>query len=365
MANTLKNTALTEKHKALGAKIVPFAGYNMPVQYEGLNAEHENVRSNVGVFDVSHMGEFFVEGAQADAFLQKVTSNDVAKLTPGKIQYTCLPNNDNGIVDDLLVYCLEPQKYMLVVNASNIVKDFNWLQQHLPKGVTLTNDSDNYSLLAVQGPKAEAVLQKLTAVNLAQVPYYTFTKGTMAGIDDILISATGYTGESGFELYLKNENALALWEAIMDAGQEEGVQPAGLGARDTLRLEMGLCLYGNDIDETTSPLEARLGWITKTETGFINSKALQQQREEGVSRRLSGFEMIERGIPRQHYPIYNAEGELIGEVTSGTHSPSLKKSIGMGYLQRGYNKPDTEIYIGIRKRKLKAKVVKVPFYKKG
>jgi len=365
MAEQLKNTALTAKHQALGAKMVPFAGYLMPVQYEGLNAEHEQVRQKVGVFDVSHMGEFFVSGPGAQEFLQKVSSNDVSKLTPGKVQYSCLPNDQNGIVDDLLVYCIAPEEYMLVVNASNIEKDYRWLERHLPKGgVSLTNRSDEYALLAVQGPLAVTVLQSLTTVSLDAVPYYHFTIGAMAGLEEVIISATGYTGAGGFELYVKNEGAEQLWDAVMEAGKDAGIKPAGLGARDTLRLEMGLCLYGNDIDDTTSPLEARLGWITKLDTGFINSENLRFQKEQGIKRRLCGFEMVDRGIPRQHYKIYSAEGDEIGEVTSGTHAPSLKKSIGMGYLQKGYDQVDTEIAIGIRNRRLKARVVKMPFYQK-
>ena len=363
MDNMLKETALAEKHIDLGAKMVEFAGFNMPVQYEGLNAEHLNVREKVGMFDVSHMGEFFVSGETALETLQLVTSNDVSKLTPGKVQYTCMPNRKGGIVDDLLVYCIEKDHYMMVVNASNIYKDYEWVDQNKLEGTVLLDKSDDYALLAVQGPDAEKTLQKLTKVNLSEIPYYSFTIDKIADVDDVIISATGYTGAGGFELYIPNEHAEKAWDKIMSAGEEYGIKPAGLGARDTLRLEMGLALYGNDIDDTTSPLEARLGWITKTETGFINSEAIAKQREEGIQRKLVGFEMKERGIPRQDYIIKNEGGEEIGVVTSGTHSPSLKKSIGMGYVKKPYAKFGTKIFIEIRNRALEAEVVKMPFYK--
>jgi aminomethyltransferase len=360
----MKKLVLDQVHKDLGARIVDFAGYAMPVQYEGLKAEHEQVRQKVGVFDVSHMGEFFVSGNEALSFLQSVTSNDVSKLSPGKVQYSCLPNDQGGIVDDLLIYCLTENHYMLVVNASNIEKDFNWLQSHLPsQGALLLNESDDYSLFAVQGPRAAAALQSLTDIDLPSMKYYTFDQGVFAGKSNVIVSATGYTGAGGFEIYVKNEDAEAVWQAIMEAGKGEDIKPIGLGARDTLRLEMGFCLYGNDIDDTTSPLEAGLGWITKFTKDFINSDSLKAQKEQGVQKRLKGFEMIDRGIPRQGYAIKNKDGEVIGAVTSGTQSPSLGKAIGMGYLNKGYWEEETEIFIEIRNRSLKAKVVKIPFYK--
>ncbi len=359
----MKKLVLDQVHQDLGGKMVDFAGYNMPVQYEGLNAEHLHVRSKVGVFDVSHMGEFFVSGPKALEFLQKTTSNDVAKLSPGKIQYSCMPNDKGGIVDDLLVYCLAENEYLLVVNASNIDKDYQWLEAHRPEGAVLDNQSDDWSLFAVQGPRATAALQSLTEIDLANMTYYTFAQGTFAGSDQVIVSATGYTGAGGFEIYVKNQDALAVWKAIFEAGAAEDIRPIGLGARDTLRLEKGFCLYGNDIDDSTSPLEAGLGWITKFNKDFINSENLKQQKEAGVNRRLNGFEMIDRGIPRHGYRILNKEGEEIGVVTSGTQSPSLGKAIGLGYLAKGYNAEGTEILIEVRKKQLKAVVSKPPFVK--
>ncbi len=359
----LKNTALTDVHVKLGAKIVPFAGYNMPVSYEGINAEHETVRKGVGVFDVSHMGEFILKGAGALDLIQRVTSNDASKLTDGKAQYSCLPNDAGGIVDDLLVYRIDEKTYMLVVNASNIEKDWNWLVKHNTGNVEMHNISDKTSLLAVQGPKAAEVLQLLTDIDLKSMEYYTFSKGKFAGVDNVLISATGYTGAGGFEIYFENPAAHKIWEAIFESGKQFGIKPIGLGARDTLRLEMGFCLYGNDIDDATSPIEAGLGWITKFTKDFTNSKALLEQKEKGVSKKLVGFEMIDRGIPRHHYEIRNEQGEKIGVVTSGTQSPSLQKAIGMGYVSKEYAKAGTEIFISIRDKNLKARVEKIPFYK--
>jgi len=359
----MKNTALTDKHISLGAKMVPFAGYNMPVQYEGINVEHTTVRNAVGVFDVSHMGEFILKGENALDLIQRVTSNDASKLIDGKVQYSCLPNENGGIVDDLLVYRIDEKTYMLVVNASNIEKDWNWIQKYNTANVEMHNISDKTSLLAVQGPKAADALQSLTDIDLASMEYYTFKKGTFAGLDNVVVSATGYTGAGGFEVYFDNEHADKMWEAIFKAGAEYGIKPIGLAARDTLRLEMGFCLYGNDIDDTTSPIEAGLGWITKFTKPFTNSEALQAQKEAGVSRKLIGFEMIDRGIPRHDYPIVDAEGNVIGKVTSGTQSPSLQKAIGMGYVDKALTKEGTEIFIDIRNNKVKAKVVKFPFYK--
>lgn len=359
----MKNTALTDKHIALGAKMVPFAGYNMPVQYEGINAEHAVVRTGVGVFDVSHMGEFILKGENALDLIQRVTSNDASKLYDGKIQYSCLPNEDGGIVDDLLVYRLDEKTYMLVVNASNIEKDWNWIQKYNDKDVEMHNISDRTSLLAIQGPKAAEALQSLTDVDLASMEYYNFVKGRFAGIDNVIISATGYTGAGGFEIYFDNEHADQIWDAIFEAGAAVNIKPIGLGARDTLRLEMGFCLYGNDIDDNTSPIEAGLGWITKFTKKFTNSEALLSQKEAGIQRKLIGFEMIDRGIPRHDYEIVDAEGNVIGKVTSGTQSPSLQKAIGMGYVAKGMDKEGAEIYINIRNAKIKAKVVKFPFYK--
>lgn len=360
----MKNTALTHVHEKLGAKMVPFAGYNMPVQYEGVNLEHETVRNAVGVFDVSHMGEFFLKGENALALIQKVTTNDASKIVDGKAQYNCLPNLDGGIVDDLIVYKIKDNDYMLVVNASNIEKDWNWISQFNDMGVEMTNASDQYSLLAIQGPKAAEAMQSLTAIDLANMPYYSFQTATFAGVENVIISATGYTGSGGFEIYFKNEDAETIWNNIFEAGASFGVKPIGLAARDTLRLEMGFCLYGNDINDTTSPLEAGLGWITKFDKEFNNSENLKKQKEAGVTKKLVGFELIERGIPRHDYEIVNKEGEVIGVVTSGTQSPSLGKGIGLGYVNTAYAGVDSDIYIRIRKNDVLAKVVKTPFYKK-
>lgn len=357
----MKTTALTQKHIDLGAKMVPFAGYNMPVQYEGVNAEHETVRNGVGVFDVSHMGEFLLKGEKALDLIQKVTSNDASKLFDGRAQYSCLPNNDGGIVDDLLVYRIAEEEYLLVVNASNIEKDWNWIASHNSYGVEMENISDSMSLLAVQGPKATETLQKLTDVNLSEVKYYHFTKGEFAGVDNVILSATGYTGSGGFELYIPNDVAEEVWDAVFEAGEEFGIKPIGLAARDTLRLEMGFCLYGNDIDDTTSPLEAGLGWITKFTKDFVNSEALKAQKEAGITKKLIGFELLERGIPRHDYAIVDADGNNIGRVTSGTMAPSLKKAIGMGYVNKEFSTEDSTIYIQIRNKQIPAKVVKFPF----
>lgn len=359
----MKNTALTDVHIKEGAKMVPFAGYNMPVQYTGINTEHETVRNGVGVFDVSHMGEFLLKGDDAINLIQQVSSNDAGKLYDGKVQYSCLPNKDGGIVDDLLIYRIDEKTYMLVVNASNIEKDWNWISGFNTFGVNMKNISDRTSLLAIQGPKATVALQSLTDIDLASMEYYTFKKGKFAGVDNVLVSATGYTGAGGFEIYFDNQYAIQIWDAIFKAGEPFGIKPIGLAARDTLRLEMGFCLYGNDIDDTTSPLEAGLGWVTKFNKEFTNSTALQQQKKEGLKRKLVGFEMIERGIPRHNYEIVDAEGNSIGKVTSGTQSPSLQKAIGMGYVKIEDAKEGTEIYISIRDNKVKAKVVKPPFNK--
>jgi len=345
--------------------MVPFAGYNMPVQYSGLKNEHHAVREAAGMFDVSHMGEFFVEGPDALAFLQKVTSNDVSKLLPGKIQYSCMPNEEGGIVDDLLVYCFGNEYFLLVVNASNMEKDWNHLMQYTEGfDISMRNDSDAYSLLAVQGPKATEILQSLTGVDLAEIKYYHFVIGEMAGITDVIISATGYTGAGGFELYVFNQDAKKLWEAILAAGEPHGLLPAGLGARDTLRLEMGMCLYGNDIDDTTSPLEAGLGWITKFTKDFVSSEKFAAQKEAGVSQKLVGFEMIDRGIPRHGYEIADLEGNVIGRVTSGTNSPTTGKNIGMGYVPVALASEGSEFAVVIREKLIKAQVVKLPFVKK-
>lgn len=357
----LKNVALVNKHISLGAKMVPFAGYLMPVSYTGLNEEHNTVRNAVGVFDVSHMGEFILKGENALDLIQRVTSNDAAVLTDGKVQYSFLPNEDGGIVDDLLVYRIDEKSYMLVVNASNIEKDWNWIQKFNTKNVEMHNISDKTSLLAVQGPKAILALQKLTDINLSELPYYTFKKGKFNGVDNVVISNTGYTGAGGFEIYFENEVADKMWNAIFEAGAEFGIKPIGLGARDTLRLEMGFCLYGNDIDDTTSPIEAGLGWITKFTKEFTNKSVLLAQKEKGVSKKLVGFEMIDRGIPRHDYPIADATGTIIGKVTSGTQSPTLNKAIGMGYVPTANAKADSEIFIIIREKPIKAKVVKIPF----
>lgn len=359
----IKFVTLNDLHASLGAKMIPFAGYNMPVRYSSDLEEHHTVRNGVGVFDVSHMGEFVLRGPRALDLVQLVTSNDASKLEDGKIQYSCLPNNDGGIVDDLLVYRFNAEEYYLVVNASNIEKDWNWISSHNTFGVEMENISDRLSLFAVQGPKATEALQKLTDINLSEITYYTFRTGKFAGIDDVLISATGYTGAGGFEIYVWNKDALAVWNAIFEAGAAFDIKPIGLGARDTLRLEMGFCLYGNDIDDTTSPIEAGLGWITKFTKPFINSDNLLAQKNNGVSRKLVGFEMVERGIPRGHYELQDATGAVIGHVTSGTQSPTLGIGVGMGYVSTENAKIGTEIFVNIRGKAIRAKVVKMPFIK--
>lgn len=359
--NALQFVHLNDTHVGLGAKMVPFAGFNMPVLYTNLIEEHVCVRSNVGVFDVSHMGEFLLKGEKALDLIQYVCSNDASKLTDGKVQYSCLPNATGGIVDDLLVYRVNAHEYYLVVNASNIEKDWNWISSHNTFGVEMTNRSDDYSLFAVQGPNALPVLQKLTDVNLSEMPYYTFKIGNMAGFSEVIISNTGYTGAGGFEIYVENKNALAMWNAIFKAGESVGIQPVGLGARDTLRTEMGYCLYGHDIDDTTSPIEAGLGWITSFNKDFIMKDFHSAIKSAGPKKKLVGFEMIDRGIPRQHYPILNAAGEVIGEVTSGTQSPNLSKGIGMGYVETSQSAVGSEIFISIRDKSLKAQIVKMPF----
>lgn len=360
----MKNTPFTHKHIALGAKMAEFAGYNMPISYSGINDEHAAVRTNAGVFDVSHMGEFILKGEQALDLIQRVTSNDASKLKNGQAQYSCLPNREGGIVDDLLVYCIEENKvYMLVVNASNIEKDWNWISSFNTNNVEMHNISDKTCLLAIQGPQATQILQSLTEMDILNMKYYTFAKGVFAGVENVLVSATGYTGAGGVEIYFEdsNDNANKIWDAIFAAGASKGIKPIGLGARDTLRLEMGYCLYGNDIDDTTSPLEAGLGWITKFTKEFTSKEIFAAQKANGVSRKLVGFEMIEKGIPRHHYEIKDAAGNKIGHVTSGTQSPSLQKAIGMGYVDQAHAAIDTEIFISIRDKAIKAKVVKFPF----
>ncbi|MBK8494420.1 MAG: glycine cleavage system aminomethyltransferase GcvT [Chitinophagaceae bacterium] len=360
----MKNTPFTQKHIDLGAKMAEFAGYNMPISYSGINDEHAAVRNSAGVFDVSHMGEFILKGEHALDLIQRVTSNDASKLTNGQAQYSCLPNNDGGIVDDLLVYCLETNKaYMLVVNASNIEKDWNWILQFNDRDVEMHNISDKTCLLAIQGPNATKMLQPLTAMDIMNLKYYTFTKGTFAGVENVLISATGYTGAGGVEIYFedKDGDAKKIWDAIFEAGKKGGIKPIGLGARDTLRLEMGYCLYGNDIDDTTSPLEAGLGWITKFTKPFTNSAYFEKQKAEGITKKLVGFEMVEKGIARHDYEIKDFEGNVIGKVTSGTQSPTLGKAIGMGYVASNFATAGSEIYISIRNTLIKAKVVKMPF----
>lgn len=359
----MKNITLHKLHEELGAKMVPFAGFNMPVQYEGINMEHETVRNGVGVFDVSHMGEFLVEGENALALVQKVTSNDAAALQIGDAQYSCMPNATGGIVDDLIVYRVKEQTYLLVVNASNIEKDWNWIKEHNTFGAQMKNLSDNYSLLAIQGPKALDAIQPLTSVDLKAIPFYKFKVGDFAGIEHVIISATGYTGSGGVEIYCKNEEVEQIWNKVFEAGKPFGIKPIGLAARDTLRLEMGYCLYGNDIDDSTSPIEAGLGWITKFTKEFVNSAALKTQKEVGVSRKLVAFELQEMGVPRHDYEIVNKDGEIIGKVSSGTMSPSLKKGIGMGYVLINESKPGNTIYIQIRQKAVPATVVKLPFYK--
>jgi aminomethyltransferase len=359
----MRKTNFHSIHLGYNARMAEFAGFDMPIEYSGIKDEHLTVRNGVGVFDVSHMGEIWVEGASSLNFLQKVTTNDVAVLRPGQAQYSCFPNGKGGIVDDLLVYYFSKDKYLLVVNAANVEKDWNWLVSQNDLGATLENASDQVSQLAIQGPKAVEVLQKLTAVNLSAIKYYTFEVGEMAGVKEVIISATGYTGAGGFELYFDNKYAELMWNAIFEAGKDQGIKPIGLAARDTLRLEMGFCLYGNDIDDTTSPIEAGLGWITKFNDNkqFIDKELLLKQKNQGTAKRLCGFEMIDRGIPRHHYTITDASGKAIGHVTSGTQSPMLEKGIGMGYLPAELAKPGSEIYLEVRNKLLKAKVVKMPF----
>jgi len=358
----IKKTALTDVHIGLGAKMVSFAGYQMPVTYSGINREHLSVRNNVGLFDVSHMGEFLIKGKGALELIQKVSSNDASKLVDGKVQYSYLPNSKGGIVDDLLIYRLKENVYLLVVNASNIKKDWDWISKHNKFSAEMEDISDKTTLLALQGPKAKQVLAKLTEIDIENMKYYTFEKGTVAGEENVLVSATGYTGSGGFELYFKNESADIIWKALFESGKEHEIKPIGLGARDTLRLEMGFCLYGNDIDETTSPIEAGLGWITKFTKKFIYCDELLKQKEIGIKNRLIGFELLDKGIPRKDYNIVCAEGKVIGIVTSGTMSPSLGKPIGLGYIRIGYAKPETEVFIEIRNKSVRAKVVKLPFY---
>ena len=361
---TVLNTPFFDKHIALGAKMAPFAGYNMPISYSGINDEHATVRKNAGVFDVSHMGEFILKGPDALDLIQRVTSNDASKLTDGKAQYSCLPNKEAGIVDDLLVYCVEQNKvYMLVVNASNIEKDWNWIQSFNSKNAEMHNISAKTCLLAIQGPNATKILQPLTSLDILNLPYYTFVKGTFAGVENVLISATGYTGAGGVEIYFEDKDNAAniIWDKIFELGTPQGLKPIGLGARDTLRLEMGFCLYGNDIDDTTSPLEAGLGWITKFTKDFTSKETLLSQKNAGLQRKLVGFEMIDKGIPRHGYEIKSDAGETIGVVTSGTQSPSLNKAIGMGYVKTGSSAIDSTIYIQVRDKQLKARVVKFPF----
>jgi aminomethyltransferase len=361
----MKKTALTTVHEQMGARMVDFAGYYMPVTFEGINIEHETVRKGVGVFDVSHMGEFWVKGPNAFEFVQRVTSNDASKLTDGKVQYTCFPNGRGGIVDDLLVYRIDEGTYLLVVNAANIEKDWKWCVSQNTNDAELYNASDEIAQLAVQGPEALEAMQALTDEPITDMTYYTFKKLDFAGVKDVILSTTGYTGAGGCEIYMANGDAEKIYRAVLEAGKGYGIKPIGLAARDTLRLEMGFCLYGNDIDETTSPIEAGLGWITKFTEGndFIDREYNAKLKEEGPARRLRGFEMIDKGIPRQHYEICTAGGEVIGEVTSGTMSPSLHKAIGMGYIKTGHNAFDSEIYIKVRNKLLKARIVKLPFYK--
>ncbi|WP_417370503.1 glycine cleavage system aminomethyltransferase GcvT [Gelidibacter japonicus] len=359
----MKNTALTATHEALGAKLVPYAGFNMPVQYEGVSVEHETVRNGVGVFDVSHMGEFLIEGPNALELIQKICSNDASKLTVGKAQYSYLPNEDGGIVDDLIIYKMKEDSYLLVVNASNIEKDWNWINAKNDVGATVRDLSPEYSLLAIQGPKAVEAMQSLTSHNLSDIKFYNFVVGDFAGIENVIISATGYTGSGGFEIYCKNSEVKQIWDKVFETGAAYGIKPIGLAARDTLRLEMGYCLYGNDIDDTTSPIEAGLGWVTKFTKDFTNSEALKLERENGPKNKLVGFELDEKGIPRQGYDIVDNDGKVIGKVTSGTMSPSLHKGIGLGYVPTDLSEPGTKINIQIRKNAVPATIVKTPFYK--
>ena len=360
----MKQVPLNDVHVALGAKMVPFAGFNMPVQYEGVNIEHETVRNGVGVFDVSHMGIFKISGDKALDLIQKVTSNDASVLVNGKAQYSYLPNNEGGIVDDIITYKVSETEYLMVVNASNIDKDFEWISSQNTMNATFENLSDEYSLLAIQGPKANEAMQTLTNVDLANLKFYTFENGTFAGKNNVIVSATGYTGSGGIEIYAKNEDIEDIWNAVLEAGKSFGIKPIGLAARDTLRLEMGYCLYGNEINDTTSPLEAGLGWVTKFTKEFVNSENIKAEKEAGIKNKLIGFELIDRGIPRHDYEIVDAEGNVIGKVTSGTQSPSLGKGIGLGYVTKDFAAEGTEIFIRIRKNDVKAKVVKTPFYKK-
>ncbi len=360
----MKETPLTALHVTLGARMMPFAGYNMPVSYTTINEEHKAVRTAAGLFDVSHMGQFFLQGEKALELIQKISSNDASTLAVGQAQYSCLPNDTGGIIDDLIIYRTNDNEYMLVVNASNIDKDLSWIQNANDLGVTITNKSDNMALLALQGPKSSDILQKLTSVKVSQIPFYYFANGEVADVKDVIISATGYTGSGGYELYLNNQDAVHIWKALMEAGAEEGIRPVGLGARDTLRLEMGYCLYGNDINSETSPLEAGLGWITKTtkETDFFSKSIFVSQREEGLSKKLIGFVVDNKRVPRNGYDIVDENGSTIGTVTSGTMSPSLGIPIGLGYVKKAYSKKGKSIGIKIRNKVMQAKVVKLPFY---
>ncbi|SFO21444.1 aminomethyltransferase [Paenimyroides ummariense] len=360
----MKQVPLNDVHVALGAKMVPFAGFNMPVQYEGVNIEHETVRNNVGVFDVSHMGLFKISGDKALDLVQRVTSNDASVLVPGKAQYSYLPNDKGGIVDDIITYKVSDNEYLMVVNASNIDKDFEWISSQNSMNAAFENLSDQYSLLAIQGPKANEAMQSLTNVDLANLKFYTFEVGTFAGKENVIVSATGYTGSGGIEIYAKNEDVVHIWNEVLKAGEQFGIKPIGLAARDTLRLEMGYCLYGNEINDTTSPIAAGLGWVTKFTKDFVNSENIKADKENGVATKLIGFELIDRGIPRHDYEIVDAEGNVIGHVTSGTQSPSLNKGVGMGYVNKEFAKEGSEIFIRIRKNDVKAQVVKTPFYKK-
>jgi aminomethyltransferase len=361
----MKKTAFNSKHKEYGGKMVPFAGFEMPVQFEGVTSEHMTVREKVGVFDVSHMGEFWVKGAKAKDTMQKITVNDVNKMTDGMVQYTCMPNRQDGIVDDMLIYRFEEDEWLMIPNAANIEKDWEWLNENKLEGTQTENVSDDLAQLAIQGPESPKVMNKLLGFDIEEVKFFRFTVTKIGSCENVILSQTGYTGSKGFEIYFPNEYGDEIWDLVFEAGKEFDIKPIGLAARDTLRLEAGLCLYGNDLTDTTSPIEASLGWITKFVDGndFINRERLAQQKEEGVTRKLKGFEMIDKGIPRQHYEICDAEGNSIGEVTSGTMAPYLKKAIGMGYVKKEYAKADTEIYIRIRKKLAKAKVVKIPFYK--
>lgn len=359
----MKNLQLNDKHIAFDAKMVEFTGFSMPVQYEGVNIEHKTVREDVGVFDVSHMGEFLISGDKAIDLIQKISTNDASTLTIGRAQYSCMPNGKGGIVDDLIIYKIKEEQYLLVVNASNIEKDWAWIESHNDMGAEMKNLSDDYSLLAIQGPKAIEAMQSLTSVDLSTIKYYHFEVADFAGIEHVIISATGYTGSGGFEIYCKNNEVEQVWDKVFEAGKDFGIKPIGLAARDTLRLEMGFCLYGNDIDDTTSPIEAGLGWITKFSKSFVDDETLKTQKENGVPRKLVGFELLERGIPRHDYEIVNANGNVIGRVTSGTMSPSLGKAIGLGYVEKSHLSETSEIYIRIRNKDIKAEVVKLPFYK--